>query len=502
MSVEKYFEPYNSVSIIFDPIPSYKGDWGFDIENLIKNSKKEQGINLFSDFYNITYCDPLKEIFKTERILDFNVGMISKANDNNIGRCLKYSKVDFFIEMSSFLNQNIDRFGKSNDEQQAYLINLISNIHKDNETLNLAYSEALSEKAKKLKNLLENEINSEYFDAAMKDYAFYKNKMDFTSYIKSAYKITTDFQNGMLRLGDFFDKNIDFVELSKNFDIDTFYLLFAKIIYEFNLMRENEDNILDNSYGYLYLYNNALNEENRKYDPKILYTLSSGKKMRYSRYQFQEDFKSLMERHPEAKAITLPKLENDNNDKYKDISLMEKLTQLYSEDTQVNWEFLPEGEGIKKSQKSTNSVNKEINKKDKEVLINETNLRIGILENSGFLGRPIKGLNTFAGYYAFIYPNGKVILEKFWENEETMNPAVGSATYVMNIDNFIEMSKISRLNLIEYIKTLPEVGVKRIFHTTINNWQRNLYDEINGTYRLEDAIEFINGLKSGAITNE
>ena len=37
---------------------------------------------------------------------------------------------------------------------------------------------------------------------------------------------------------------------------------------------KKEDNILDNSYGYLYLYNNALNEENRKLNilvNKIIY---------------------------------------------------------------------------------------------------------------------------------------------------------------------------------------------------------------------------------------
>ena len=124
-------------------------------------------------------------------------------------------------------------------------------------------------------------------------------------------------------------------------------------------------------------------------------------------------------------------------------------------------------------------------------------MRISILENSGYMGTPVKGLDTFSGYFAFIYPNGKVILEKFWEDEECLKPAVGYATYVMQIDNFIELSKKSKIELIEYIKTIPEIGVKRIFHTSINNWQRNLNNEIEGTYRLEDAIEFINGLKTG-----
>ena len=129
-------------------------------------------------------------------------------------------------------------------------------------------------------------------------------------------------------------------------------------------------------------------------------------------------------------------------------------------------------------------------------------MRISILENSGYVGRPIKGLNTFSGYYAFVYQSGVVVLEKFWNDEEKMIPATFNATYVMNIDNFIEMSKVSKLTLIEYIKTLPEIGVKRIFHTNINNWHRNLYNEINGSYRLEDVISFIASLQTEVIQNE
>jgi len=140
-------------------------------------------------------------------------------------------------------------------------------------------------------------------------------------------------------------------------------------------------------------------------------------------------------------------------------------------------------------------------RKDKSKLIEEVNMRIDILENSGYIISPIMGLDTFSGYYAFVYPNGKVILEKFWENAETQNPAVESATYVMTIDNFVELSKMPKLALIEYIKSFPEVGVRRIFHTSINNWQRNLFNEINGSYRFEDAIDFINNLKNGVISN-
>lgn len=504
MNIEQFFEKYNFAQVIFDPIPSYGGDWFFEINNLLKNAKKENGKNLFEEFYKKTYQKPIQDIFKTSKILDLNVGMICRPNSNNIGRCLKYSKIDFFVALTIFFNSHIDSYGKTEEQHRADLIELANHITEDNESLNELYAKALEEKAIKLKDVMDKEINSEYFEAAMMDYASCEGQLDFSVYIKSLHKTTVDFLQGMLKLGDFFDKDIDYKALYGAYDPDTFYLLFAKIIYEFNLTRERDDNILDNTFSYLYYYNEALDEvskDNKKYNPKILFTLPNGKKIRYSRRDFQIEFKKMFERHPEVKSVTLVDLQDENKEKYKDINLMEKLSELYKDDVEVNWEFLPEGEVIRKG--FHNSFNSKKNlKKDKHELINEVNMRIDILERSGYIGRPIKGLNTFAGYYAFVYPNGKVILEKFWENEENMIPAFGAATYVMNIDNFIELSKMSRINLIEYIKMFHEAGVKRVFHTSINNWQRNLYKEINGTYRLEDAIEFINSLRSGAITHE
>ena len=503
MSMEKFFEKYNSASIIFDPIPSYSGYWFFKLDNLLKNAKKENGVNLFQEFYNKTYAFPLKEIFKTDAILDLQVGMISCPNENNIGRCLKYSKIDFFIELTSFLNHHLDQYGKTEEEQQKYLQTLISNMAKSNEELNQAYSEALKEKLKKLYDLKVKEFESIYFDEAIKDYNPYKREISFSEYIEAIYNTTKSFSEGLLNLGDFFERKINYQEMANCFNSDTFYLLFAKIIYEFNLVKEQEDGYLDNSYCYLFYYSSAIEEvikEDSKYNHKILFTLPNMQKVRYSRRLFQQEFKELMNRHSEAKAIMLPNLDNDNFDKYKDIEFVEKINMLYSESTKVNWEFLPQGEGVKKGSTRISKNDSISNKKDQDILISETNMRIGILENSGYIGNVVKGLNSFAGYYAFIYPNGKVILEKFWENEN--RPAIGCATYVMTIDNFIEMSKKKKIDLISYMRELPELGVKRIFHTSINNWQRNLYNEINGSYRLEDAIDFINNLKMGGISNE
>lgn len=505
MAIEKYL---NS-SVVFDPIPSYVGLWFFRNENLIKNSKKVEGVNLFQKYYQDYIYNPLKQYFKYLDNLKISIGFTSSANDDLFGRHLSPNKLDFFLGLTRFLNSRLDKYGKTEDEYRAYITtNLASHIKDDNDTLNNAFITALQEKENKLKTLIEDEFNSDFFDVAMQDYEEYKlytgNQITFSTYIKATYNLTRDLQNGLRTLGDFFDRDLNYQKLYECFDSDTFYLLFAIIIYENCIMLESKEEELDNSYFYLNEYFEAIGKmvkEDGKYNPTVLYAWKNGKKEKISRRELQSRYEELKKRHPEKKPLKLPSLED--SERYKDIILVENLKRLCEGETQINWEFLPEGIQIKKSETLTGKSNNERkNSIDKDKALQDVNMRITILENSGFIGRPIRGLNTFNGYYAFVYPNGVVILEKFWNNEETLSPAMYNATYVMNIDNFIEMSKISKLNLIDYIKAFPEVGVKRIFHTSINNWQRNLYKEINGSYRLEDAIQFISSLKTEVVENE
>ena len=488
--IERHFGKNNPASVVFDPVPSYGGDWFFTIDNLSRNAKWENDINLWDEFYKKTYQVPLEKIFKTSKVLDIKVGMISKPNTNNIGRCLRYNKIDFFSELTNFLNQSIDNYGLNEEQNKSRINELISHINDSNENLNLLYSEAFKEKMKKLKDLLDKEFNSDYFESAMKDYAPFKSRISFTDYIKSLYEKANLYQMGLLRMGDFFDRNIDYKELYKMFDADIFYLLFAKIIYEFNLEQDEMGIDLQNSYRYLGLYKCALGEvakEDGSYSPKIAYYLRNGEEIRYSSWEFINDLELFAIKHPELKDIKLPEINKEEEEKYKDISLMDKLSKLKDDSIKVNWQFLDIGEFIKKGH---GNINDNLN-------IQNVNMRISILENSGYIARPLQGLNLFMGYYAFIYQNGLVIIEKFWDDIDIINPSLNSATYVINIDEFIELSKLEDVSLADYMKTLP--NVKRIFHTSINNWQRNLFDMINGKYNLDDALNFINTIQSDEV---
>lgn len=504
MTIADKFNKLGYADIIFDPIPSYSGVWFFDVTNLSHLSKVVDGINLFDQFVLETYKKPLEKILNSTIQSSFPVGMLSEPNADNIGRTLKYSKYDFFAALIDFLDQKIDRVGKTKEERDSYLKRLQQLVEGPYDIRNFEFANELKAKASRLKNLKINEVNSRYYEAALEDLELYSRGVNLTQYIDKLLQETMSMQQGLIKIDNFFDRPIDYKKMAEAFDADTFFLMFAKIIYEYNLRYEKVSGLLNNSCHYLYLYTKISGEYSQEvgnYNPKIDYIHLNGKKERISRYAMQNAFDDLLKRHPEAKPIVLPEMP-DNIDKYKNIGLMEKIAKATDSGTAA-WEFLPKGEKIQKGNISDSKQQISIKlKKDKSMLIEEVNERIEILENSGYLLSPIVGLDTFSGYYAFVYPNGKVILEKFWENGDVKIPADGCATYVMSIDNFVDLSKMPKLALIEYIKSFPEIGVKRIFHTTNANWQRNLYKEINGTYRFEDAIDFINNLKSGVTRHE
>ena len=457
--IEKYFNREKIVNNIFDPSPSYANVWYFDLENIIINCDK----NKWEVFFQNSYKNKLSKFFNNEYVFNIKVGMISRPSNEMKGRCLKYNEYVFFVGLIHYLTDEIDNYGLNEDERNKRIDELINKISDTYENRNIYFSELLKEKQRRLKDILDNEFNSQYFDVAMKEYYIYKNVISFSKYIEKYYKLISDFQKGILRIGDFFEQNLDIFKFSEVMDLDKFCLLFAKIILDINL-----NNKLNDSFRYLCFYKNVVEtilKEDEKYNVSVLYINDYYKKTKYNIKNFINDYKKLEEKYEEVRNFKLID-ETYNDDNYKDIILMEKIKVLYN---QTNWKFLEKYEVINKG---TN---------------HDINLRIDILENSGYILKPLMYENN----YAFIYANGLVVIEKFYETD--LQPAQGYATYIMNIDNFIKLVE-SNINIREFAKN-KESNIKRIFHTSINNWQRNLFDEINGTYMLEDALNFINSLK-------
>ena len=57
------------------------------------------------------------------------------------------------------------------------------------------------------------------------------------------------------------------------------------------------------------------------------------------------------------------------------------------------------------------------------------------------------------------------------------------------------------------MKEFPNSGLKRIYHSNTNSWQKNLYEEItlskkDKQSRIDEVIRFVETLKNGELKNE
>lgn len=109
-------------------------------------------------------------------------------------------------------------------------------------------------------------------------------------------------------------------------------------------------------------------------------------------------------------------------------------------------------------------------------------------DNTNYSARA-NGLDKNLGYTAYIYPNGKVILDKEYDEKRT-STAIGNAIYVLTAINFEALSKLDKANLRKH----PDV--QRIVHSA--NWQERVQRiiDIEPTEEsLEDTKKLIKRLK-------
>ena len=102
--------------------------------------------------------------------------------------------------------------------------------------------------------------------------------------------------------------------------------------------------------------------------------------------------------------------------------------------------------------------------KQEEEKINNLMKKWEFFDSSNYIVT-IKGINEMEGYIGYIYPNGTVLFEQFFDDKKNNEPAFYKAIYVMDILNFINMSSLSKTEIMDYIKHNPDGNVKRIYHT-------------------------------------
>lgn len=163
----------------------------------------------------------------------------------------------------------------------------------------------------------------------------------------------------------------------------------------------------------------------------------------------------------------------------------------------VNWQIVPPGSDEEVDSKVINSLNRRYN------YLTPTEKKQKILErysvyerkrtffaNSGFIYK-LYGQNSFEGYIAYIYENGEVLMEKFFDDHANCIPTVGEAIYNIRAINFESLSKLSKPTLIK------DKRCKRIIHT--GNWEersKKIIDRPSTPESKEEVRKLILKLKS------
>ena len=272
------------------------------------------------------------------------------------------------------------------------------------------------------------------------------------------------------------------IDLSKisHFDKEKIDLYIAN---QFLLFAENTT--LEEKQRFLYhVTSYFLSDENRKTDTNLKIQCGN---VNNNEFQVNESgyevtpknlydrYKKLLIDNPTLHAIDFRGVDFSNMN----LCEVEDYMNEFLNDLSANWEFLPKDDRTVEKNvldnviKSSNKEESEEKKKlDRERLLDLYMEKKEFYDSSDPFFR-IKGKNTFDGYIGYIYSNGKVILEKYYENSNTSRLAYGEAAYVMDIDKFYSLSRLTKNELI----TMDDSVCDRIIHK--GNWQQKAQNVIN-----------------------
>lgn len=174
---------------------------------------------------------------------------------------------------------------------------------------------------------------------------------------------------------------------------------------------------------------------------------------------------------------------------------VEEFMMEYMKDLKANWEIIPNSQ-IKNDlprcfPKTSSNLSEEEKQKRKQKLLDLYIDKKEFYDSTDPFFR-IVGKNTFEGYIGHIYTNGTVVLDKFFENQETGRVANGEAIYVMNINDFYRLSNLPKQQLIY------NPSCKRIYHS--GDWKERVKEKIEKSTPTKTAAELKKLIISGNVS--
>lgn len=139
----------------------------------------------------------------------------------------------------------------------------------------------------------------------------------------------------------------------------------------------------------------------------------------------------------------------------------------------INWQIVPKGHDNSKTNTSVieclNRKFRHLTPEEREAAIKEVydlyERKMNFFESTNYVEK-IYGLGEFNGYVAYFYPNGEVIMEKFFDDYAQSLPAKNEAIYNLKVVDFEVLSKLSK------IKLMKDSRCKRIIH--FGKWEEKV----------------------------
>ncbi len=519
-SFKDFFPPEE----LFHPDSFYDSEWtlggGYDLDEpevdmLVINAKEINGKNAYLEFLDKHYFKPLRSaIVSSIPIKNFYPKIALNVDYDKGERRVAFSYGQFVRQlMLSLINIKYaqEAFGEVKDDSYEYVINVARTFLRD--------------ELKRLNDVKEHLQASKYYRDAKENYDYFLKEtqkyVSFPTFLQLKIDSTSSLIFSLKFCGNIFNKSLDEQALVDCFDYDKLCLMACYSALDACAFTEKTTNLVDGSATYVskYLY---VVDLYRKIEPNynpfaIVIDHKTGKKKVIHIEDIKKAYDQLISRHPDygvvmtdthkiimilkANGYTDEEIEAFDTSKKKDQETLEKLYEKFEADRELaaNWEFMPKGEDEKEREPSSKPRH---HLEGASAASTERARRLAIgweyLAASNYLYH-LSGINKFAGYHAYIYPTKKVVFEAMENDKSSFVPS--TATYIMTLDNFIELSKLSKPEIIALMKgdsigSTP-INVRRLYHReNMERWKQDLARAISGQEYTHEVKTYIDALLS------
>lgn len=497
-----FIDLYNLIEsngFLFNPIVTYSGSFFLRTGSInssmvydankdifVLNSKIVDGKNLYQEFVNKYFVSSFGSPLSSGIASIIVPVLISEMNADGYGRSVRFSYTPTFL----LLLEDFSYISEAPDNESE---------------LALYVKGKIKEKRDKMFNILRLWDKSPYY-AEMKE-----------KYKKFGYEMTPEF---LQRQKDYFtklifllkdlsvevnDSKFDKDKFSECFEKDKLILCLCKCIVDSCKETVKRENVFHNCMiEVVQLIHNVkeLGLEGTFNSVIKYYDESKGKIVIYSFEDLRKEVAQMLSEHPEFEIASVSMEDVISNDlMYNEAATREFSNTIIDgrkrQALQSNWEFIKPGTREEQEASIKTDFDVQMQKRDVSVSGEEKNLYLELMrkrlffEKTGYI-EYILGINNFAGYVGYIYSNGLVIFEKLYEDESRMTPVKeANATYVMNIDNFVMLSNLTKTEIIKCIKNTANPDIRRVYHS--KTWEQRLLRIIDGSSynNVEEKIDIL-----------